>query len=212
MRARVPQNSPARGNPRRLSCDRGDRAIHACCGVIALNCLKLGMEEWREIRGFPDYEASSLGNVRRCTSRTCGKAGHVLKLSRRHHSGHITVQVWSGGKSKTITVSRLVALAFHGEPPSAELHAAHNDGDPTNNVPSNIRWASAAENCADKLLHGTAQLGEKHPAVVLTEQEVRQIRAKYAEGLSLKTLGRAYGVHFGTIWRIVQRLTWRHVD
>ena len=54
--------------------------------------------------------------------------------------------VWSGGL--------LVVLAFLGPPPFPGAHAAHFDGDKLNNRLSNLRWASPAENEADKRRHG----------------------------------------------------------
>lgn len=171
-------------------------------------------EIWRDIPGFPDYQASSVGRVRRASSSTCGKSGHMMKLSQRQpeKSAHLTVQVWFQGKSKTVTVSRLMALAFHGLPPTPQHEAAHNDGNPTRNVPSNVRWATGAENAADRRLHGTALFGETHPMAILTEDKVRLIRRQRAEGATLNALGLTHGVHLGTIWRLVNRKTWAHIE
>ena len=170
-------------------------------------------ETWKNVPDFPDYEVSTAGRVRRCSSRTAGKAGHLLKLSvRQPKTGHVTVQLWRDGRSKTITVSRLMALAFIGPPPTADHQAAHNDGNPANNVPSNIRWATNLENAADRRMHGRNLIGERHPAVILTEDRVRRIRQQHAQGMSLAALGQLHGVHLGTVWRLVKRLTWQHVE
>jgi hypothetical protein len=48
-----------------------------------------------------------------------------------------------------------VALAFIGTPPSPKHEAAHADGNPLNNRPSNISWSTHAENEQDKRRHGT---------------------------------------------------------
>ncbi|WP_208609489.1 HNH endonuclease signature motif containing protein [Streptomyces atriruber] len=50
----------------------------------------------------------------------------------------------------------LVCVAFHGPRPTASHQVAHGDGDPTNNRPCNLRWATPAENSAGAVRHGTA--------------------------------------------------------
>jgi HNH endonuclease len=55
--------------------------------------------------------------------------------------------------------------------------------------------------------------GERVSRSVLTEVIVRHIRLVYAAGLaSQKQLGRVFGVSQATIWGIVERKTWRHVE
>lgn len=98
------------------------------------------------------YAVSSLGRV---MSMHPGKVGLLIQPW-TDADGYAHVHLQADGASKQHGVHRLVARTFHGEPPSPAHHAAHNDGVPSNNRESNIRWATPAENQADRLLHGTA--------------------------------------------------------
>jgi hypothetical protein len=68
-------------------------------------------------------------------------------------------------------VHRLVCEAFNGAPAREGLQAAHFDGNVLHNVPSNLRWATSAENAADKERHGRVPRGDqsgprKHPELM----------------------------------------------
>jgi hypothetical protein len=107
-------------------------------------------EEWRPCAGKP-YAVSSVGRV---MSLVPGNLGRILRpwVDQWGYS-HVTMQLV--GATKRHAVHRLMALAFLGEPP-AGCQVAHNDGNPRNNTVANLRWATAKENQADRLLHGTA--------------------------------------------------------
>ena len=53
--------------------------------------------------------------------------------------------------------------------------------------------------------------GDDHGNAKLTEDIVRAMRAAHAAGQSCASLGRQYGVHCGTVCRIVARTAWKHV-
>jgi hypothetical protein len=71
-------------------------------------------------------------------------------------------------------VHRLVLSAFVGPCPEG-LEAAHRDGDPANNRAENLMWASHAENCAQKIGHGTLLAGENHPRCKYGDATVREV-------------------------------------
>src|SRR5271157_4590362 len=54
-------------------------------------------------------------------------------------------------------VNRLVCKIYHGAPPSQRHQAAHNCGFSSCVNYRHLRWATPAENTADKILHGTVQ-------------------------------------------------------
>lgn len=172
--------------------------------------------EWRVIPSFPDYEASRCGAIRRATPpRGRQKAygiGYILKQWQEPH-GYWVVAMPKDGKvrNKGCRASRLIAEAFHGPAPSPDHHAAHNDGDPTNNAASNLRWATARENIGDKFLHGTMYQGERHHRARLSGTEATAIRARRAAGARAKDLAAEYGVSSQLITAIVKRVCWRHV-
>lgn len=156
-------------------------------------------EEWNTIPSYPDYEASSEGQIRRC-----GK----LKPQKPHliEGKYLRVHLYGRARAR---VNRLVCEAFHGKPPSGEHEAAHNDGDHGNNRAANLRWATHQENEDDKLLHGTLRRGERQGRAKLTEQKVREIRALV--GTPQRILAAKFGVCQRTICVILTRRGWTHV-
>lgn len=55
--------------------------------------------------------------------------------------------------TKTVSVHRLVCMAYNEEAASKEVR--HLDGNKRNNTPSNLKWGSSKENASDRRLHGT---------------------------------------------------------
>ncbi|WP_417372989.1 HNH endonuclease signature motif containing protein [Glutamicibacter protophormiae] len=86
----------------------------------------------------PGYSVSDTGRVFNDLT------GKELSPYKGDRAGHLRVDI--GGRQEY--VHRLVAQAFHGDPPPG-FEACHNDGDPTNNYASNIRWDTRAANVLD---------------------------------------------------------------
>jgi NUMOD4 motif/HNH endonuclease len=141
------------------------------------------LEEWRPVEGWPDYEVSSRGRVRRATDAWAGKGAGYIKYPRGHlmraflsTRGYLTINLRrpDGRRTKAL-ISRLVCEAFNGPASTPRHQAAHWDGNETNNIPTNLRWATCGENHSDKLRHGTYRRK-------LSEAEVRQIKTLLASG------------------------------
>lgn len=96
----------------------------------------------------------------------------------------------------------------HGEPPKGKKHAAHSCGNRSCVNPRHLRWASHAENSADRYEHGTIIYGEKSGKTNLTARDVVAIR-KSNNGLAF--LADRYGVSKGCISKIRCRQRWPHV-
>jgi len=106
------------------------------------------------------------------------------------------------------TASRWMCVLAHGEPPKGKNSAAHNCGNPACVNPQHLRWASHAENCADRKTHGTENIGERHGKTRLTAQDVKDIRAAPPD---LVTLARKYGMNKHSISKIRSGKRWGHV-
>lgn len=98
----------------------------------------------------------------------------------------------------------------HGPRPDG-MEAAHHCGNPLCVNARHIRWATPLENIADKVAHGTQGRGETVATAKLTEQKVRSIRRRCAEGEAHTELAREFGVSHTAIHLIHTRQTWRHV-
>jgi hypothetical protein len=113
------------------------------------------MEEiWWWINGYEDmYQVSNFGRVRsvdrfvycevspKKLQHICGK---ILKQG-FNHKGYPIVYLSKDGKQKTITVHRLVALAFVDNALNLP-QVNHKDGVKTNNYANNLEWCTNAYN------------------------------------------------------------------
>lgn len=107
---------------------------------------------------------------------------------------------------------RLVCLLSHGEPPRGRELAAHSCGNGHLGCvnPRHLRWATPSENEADKVSHGRAVRGERHPLSKLTEAAVSDIRAK--RGIETQVaLAARHGVSQAAVSRVQLGNGWNHV-
>jgi len=99
------------------------------------------IEEWREIRGCPDYKVSSLGNVKSFKTRAKGR---LLKAN-KGVDRYLKVSLLNKAGRKTYRVHRLVCEAFHPNPDDLP-EVNHWDEDRSNNYATNLVWCTAQEN------------------------------------------------------------------
>jgi len=99
------------------------------------------------------------------------------------NKGYPVVPVCRGSRRTMTQVHRLVLEAFRGPCPPGMV-ACHGNGDRADPRLTNLRWDTPRANMADQYIHGTRVLGERHPQAKLTDQEVAEIRTRYADGLS----------------------------
>lgn len=157
------------------------------------------VETWRPIEWAPNYKISSWGRVR----------GPRTDLLTSMDDGYPHVSVVTGTQIKTSRIHKLVALAFLGPPPFEGAQIAHNDGNKLNSRVDNIRWASAVENQADRLRHGTHICGSDVVGAKLVEEDLPLIRQRIASGERYRFIAADYGVSISTISLIKKNRTWR---
>lgn len=153
----------------------------------------------RDIPGYPGYAVDSDGQV-------YGKTGRQLKTF-IGTGGYLRFTTYEKGRWQQVSVHVMVCEAFYGPKPDG-LQAAHRNGNRLDNRADNLRWATAAENQADRVLHGTSNHGERNWSAKLTEAQVLAIRASDARGTAL---AEEYGVTPSAICGIRKRKTWRHI-
>ena len=121
------------------------------------------MIAWRPVPGFVGVEASCCGQLRRVGQRRQGllrpyPSGPRLLTPKTHHRDgrQVIALTNTAGRQVTVTVARLVALAFHGpEPDGAKLDASHLDGDDSSLEADNLTLESRSANMRRRLDHGT---------------------------------------------------------
>ena len=158
-------------------------------------------DEWRVVAEAPEYMVSSTGQVKSIyTNRPL--VGGLDK------DGYRKLVLCTGGGRIHRRVCALVCTAFHGDRPPGMV-TRHLNGIKTDDSASNLAWSTQAENIADKVAHGTAQVGVKHPRAVLTEEAVRYIRSSQTP---CRELMARFGVSKSAIYAVRKGVTWGHLE
>lgn len=105
-------------------------------------------EEWRAIPSLPEYEASSLGRIRRVPW-----VGFMPSGAARKYGGKAWFGSWDPKskrfvfmyRRKTYRVAPKVCEAFNGLAPDGHV-CMHLDEDSRNNKPTNLAWGTQQEN------------------------------------------------------------------
>lgn len=139
------------------------------------------METWKSVTDYEDlYEVSNLGNVRSVdhfanTSIRNVKArlikGRILKKTIKTN-GYYSVDLSKNGVTNSVSVHRLVAVAFVENVSQCKV-VNHINGIKTDNRPENLEWVTYKENhwhARDhKLLNDIGQYQNKRIICVETE-------------------------------------------
>jgi len=175
----------------------------------------MNKEVWLDVIGYEGlYEASNLGNIRRSYAaphRSLGVPGGVLKQAVQKNGYH-TVSLSNDGNVESYRVARIVLSAFCGPEPFDGAHAAHNDGDKSNNRLTNLRWATPKENQKDIERHNRRCKGSDVFGSVLNDDNVREIRKRIQAGERNPKIANDFGVSISTIHLIRHGRIWKHVS
>lgn len=128
-----------------------DRVYGDCRPRLGMELVPV-MEEWRPVPHVPLLEVSNLGRVRSRPYELTLPSGGVCVRQMKPTKGHITNP--SGNypryqvnfRRKSYMVSRLVCIAFHGEPPFKKAEAMHRNENSLDNQPDNLEWGTRQEN------------------------------------------------------------------
>lgn len=123
-------------------------------------------EIWKDIPNYENlYLASNLGRIKSISNP---KRIKILKPS-ISNGGYQKIQLYKGGKCKTLYVHRLIALTFIPNPNNKE-EVNHIDGNKFNNNANNLEWVSRSENQLHAIKTGlrepspmTGRKGELNP-------------------------------------------------
>lgn len=170
------------------------------------------IEIWKPVVGFEgSYEVSNLGRVRSLdrivrlrNGRTRFARGRMLKHG-YHSFGYPQIMLGGGNPRR---IYKLVAAAFLGQMPPG-MQVCHKDGDVLNGQEDNLYYGTPAENQADRVRHGTACVGEKHPMHKVSAQDVEEIRRRCANGELQRVVGADYGIRQPTVSVIVSNRRWK---
>ena len=105
-----------------------------------------------------------------------------------------------GYGSVRISLHRLVAYAFHGNPPSAKHVCHHKDGNPRNNSASNLQWVTQAENMRLRFIDRPRKLTNKQVTEILSK--------KPAPVETLADLAVSFGVSYSAVKAVRSGHSW----
>lgn len=95
--------------------------------------------------------------------------------------------------------------------PKGMLIRHHCDNPPCCN-PAHLELGTHADNSADKVSRGRQAKGSRHGIAVLTDDDVRAIRAMCAAGQYQRVVGEHFGIRQNHVSLIVNRIIWSHVE
>ena len=174
---------------------------------------------WKPIPGYENaYEASTEGRIRslerivtytrrdgRCVERKY--SSKVLTPGLNSRGYEIVTLCDAANRHHTRAIHRLVLETFVG-PKKPGQQCRHLDGNIRNNALSNLCWGTSAENMADKIAHGTWVRGSRVGNSRLTEQQVREIKARLAQKEPHASIALDYDVKTVTISAISSGRNW----
>ena len=159
---------------------------------------------WRPVPGFGNYLVSRRGEVwslvrKRVLAQVEGARGYMLINLYRH------------GRPHNFLVHRLVVASFVGPIPAGK-QVNHIDGDKRNNCLDNLEIVTPQQNREHAMRTGLVVRGEDNPNSRLTDEKVRAIRQRRADGVRVRDIAHEFDVCERTVYLVCNRGTWRHVE
>lgn len=175
---------------------------------------ELASETWRPVPGYGGrYEASTLGRVRR-NPKVYGKKYRACEPTIAvsvHPLGYLRTRIMGDdGKFRNIGVHQVIARAFIGLCPEGR-EVNHKDLDKTNNRPGNLEYVTHHDNLVHAHANKTYRRDLTKPFGLgkLTAADVVAVRKLIREGLTLREIGRRFGVSGSAISAIKSGKSWR---
>lgn len=186
------------------------------------------MENWKDIVGFEGiYQVSDEGRVRsldRIDNIGVAHKGKILANQKRS-KGYLCVHLSKDGKSKWLSVHRLVAEVFVKKTDTAQTIVNHIDNNPSNNFSSNLEWTTYKGNmqwasvqgrmkgCPDNF--NSVHERNKIPVIAIDKNGTRrlfhsQVEAGRILGIQHKHIAAACRKEYG--YKTVGGYSWEYAD
>ena len=178
-------------------------------------------EIWKDVEGTLYYQVSNKGRVKRLSHQKWCKPNNsystikerIIVGSYNNSKGYHRAQfVTTSGVNKTLTVHRLVAIAFIPNLDN-KPQVNHKDGNKKNNCADNLEWMTNQENNEHKYLvlkSFNFKKGESCNFCKLTEEQVLQI-PELLKTMKTGEIAKLFGVSDSTISEIKGGRSWCHL-
>ena len=128
-------------------------------------------------------------------------------MGSRHSFGYGFIGV---GDHKTDVTHRVSWRLVYGSPPEG-LVVRHRCDRPICVNPAHLELGTHADNSQDRVERGRLIIGEQHPSARLSDDDVREIRARRAAGEPRRSVAERFGVTTQHITDITRRKERKHV-
>lgn len=112
--------------------------------------------------------------------------------------------LWATLNGHNYRVHHLVLRTFVGPCPEG-MQCCHEDGNPSNNKLNNLRWDTPKANADDRKRHERTSCGERHGSAKLADTDLPEIRQLHKSGVSLRQIGKQFGVSHVAILYAIRR-------
>lgn len=99
------------------------------------------MEQWKQIKDFPDYYVSNIGRVKSLKRKT-----PIILRQSEYSNGYLFVLLYNKERKKSYSVHRLVLETFNPVDNMEFLQVNHKDCNRKNNILENLEWLTPKEN------------------------------------------------------------------
>lgn len=134
------------------------------------------------------------------------------KNNKKYFYGHTYIGLYQKDmKRTTVTVSKLIAIAFIPNPLNLPI-VMHKDetlnaNGLLDNSASNLMWGTRAENVQDRVNKKRCGSGGKK----LNKEIALAMRKMHCEGKKVKEIAAIYSVGLPCVYDVIKRATWRNV-
>lgn len=166
---------------------------------------------FKDVVGYEDYfQINEEGEV-------FSKRSNRILCQNTTPSGYKVISTRIGGrkgKCVLLRIHRLVAEVFVKNPENKPF-VNHLDGNKANNSASNLEWCTDSENIRHALNTGLLipLKGEEKPNVILTEENVREIRKLYVPKIfGKRKIAKLLGLPLGAVQSVITGRSWKHIN
>lgn len=159
-----------------------------------------------------EYIVDSDGKI--YSTHNVGRGKYHQELHQRMNAdGYMEVTVGKNGHRRKGRVARIVATAFVDNPLNLP-EVDHINNIRTDDRAENLQWISHEDNIK-KIPFETqskAKRGIHNGRATFTEDQIREMRKLYDDGMPIYEIAEKYNSKWSTINNIIIRHTWKHVE